>query len=570
VKAVPPDITNQILNRLDEAKKQFGARGHRAVERLLIKLSGRKIKTAESLIQYHELLLFVRAYPQGAAVLRLAEKELQSFGRRVELLRELGADLSSFEHPEVSGIANTSVTDTFSYNIVRWLVRKHPGQIAFDWEWFEDENRLAQIWPRFLPLLEEDAAVEANVPYRRWLSDACGRARETTWLTQRFESLLLTDLEKAELYDSLKLYVRWQPKFQATRTGMRLSGRNVFYHRQPPIRRQSVSLVDELLAVPPPIEKLSRSTGERILDMTRETSTLRYRELYGFTHGDPTRVLKASIGRGVELFIAGVPAERRLPLRAYHTAMIFKNGVPVGYFEGISLFERMESGFNFYYSFREGETAWIYARTLAVFHHLLGVTAFSIDPYQIGYGNEEGIESGAFWFYRKFGFRPTKPNLLKLTLAEETKIATRRNYRTPAKILRQLADNHLIFELPGTPCGAWDRFQIRNLGLAVQRRMAHEFGGDASAIRKSSLDTVTRALGWRITVWKDSETRAFSDLSLAFALISRLGGWSADDKKNLVRIMRAKAGADETEYLRLLQRHQRLRTEIITLGSVNA
>jgi len=60
--------------------------------------------------------------------------------------------------------------------------------------------------------------------------------------------------------------------------------------------------------------------------------------------------------------------------------MIFKNGIPVGYFEGLSLCERMESGFNFYYTFREGETAWIYARTLSVFKELLGVTAFSLDP----------------------------------------------------------------------------------------------------------------------------------------------------------------------------------------------
>src|SRR6266403_1606510 len=112
--------------------------------------------------------------------------------------------------------------------------------------------------------------------------------------------------------------------------------------------------------------------------MARETSTVRYRELYGFTHGDPSRVLKAGIGRGIELFIAGLPPEKRLPLRAYHAAMIFKNGVPVGYFEGISLFERMESGFNLYYSFRDGETAWLYARTLNVFRHLLQVTTFSL------------------------------------------------------------------------------------------------------------------------------------------------------------------------------------------------
>ena len=105
----------------------------------------------------------------------------------------------------------------------------------------------------------------------------------------------------------------------------------------------------------------------------------------------------------------GVPPDKRLPLRAYHAAIIFKNGVAVGYFEGLSIFERLESGFNFYYTFREGETAWIYAKTLAILRHLLGVTVFTIDPYQIGYENEEGIESGAFWFYRKFGFRTCLP-----------------------------------------------------------------------------------------------------------------------------------------------------------------
>ena len=54
-----------------------------------------------------------------------------------------------------------------------------------------------------------------------------------------------------------------------------------------------------------------------------------------------------TLGRGVELFLIGLPAEKRLPLRAYHAATIYKNGVPIGYFEGLSLFERMESGFNF-------------------------------------------------------------------------------------------------------------------------------------------------------------------------------------------------------------------------------
>jgi hypothetical protein len=107
----------------------------------------------------------------------------------------------------------------------------------------------------------------------------------------------------------------------------------------------------------------------------------------------------------------------------------------------------MESGFNLYYTFRDGETAWLYTRILRLMRQLLGVTVFSIDPYQVGHGNEEGIESGAFWFYRKLGFRPVKPELLKLTEAEETKAAKDPRHRTSAARLRKLAAGHMLFSL---------------------------------------------------------------------------------------------------------------------------
>jgi hypothetical protein len=565
---VPPDIINRLLDQLDEAKRRFGPREHVNSERILSSLAKRKFRDAESLIRFHEMLLFLRAYPQSARIIRLAESQLSSFTKRIRFLQSIDAEVSAFDDPEVSGIAGTSVTDTFTYNIVCWLLQRHPTQVSFDWDWFEDENRLAATWPRFLPLLEEDAAVEANVPYLKWLNEAKGRqARDVPWLVERFASLPLTEKEKAELYESQKLYVRWTPAYHATRTGMRLPVRNVFYHRRPLIRRKDVSLVAELQAPPPPPKRLSRSEGARVLDLTRETSTTRYRELYGFTHGDPARVLRVSIGRGVDLFFMGVPPDKRLPLRAYHAAIIFKNDVAVGYFEGLSIFERLESGFNFYYTFREGETAWIYAKTLAILRHLLGVTVFTIDPYQIGYENEEGIESGAFWFYRKLGFRPTKPKLLKLALDEERKIAARPTYRTPARVLRQLAEGHMIFELPEAQMGDWDRFQIRNLGLAVQRRMAKEFTGDTARIRSESVKAVSRALGVRTTEWKQSELRALNDLALVLALIPDLARWNEGDKRDAVRVIRAKASADEARYLRLMQEHRRLRAELIRLGS---
>ena len=128
--------------------------------------------------------------------------------------------------------------------------------------------------------------------------------------------------------------------------------------------------------------------------------------------------------------------------------------MPVAYFEGLSIFERLESGFNLYYTFREGETAWLFGRVLRLMRQLLGVTVFSIDPYQAGHENEEGIESGAFWFYRKLGFRPVRPELMKLTLTEEQKIAAHGGYQTPARTLRKLAAGHLLFEMPGASVGA--------------------------------------------------------------------------------------------------------------------
>jgi hypothetical protein len=558
----------RLLDRLDESKQRFSLRDRAVIERILNQLARRRFTEGEALVRYHEALLFLRAYPQSPKLRKLAETQLASFAQRVEQMREADVDLSPLGYPDVSGIAGTTVTDSFGYFIVRWLVRKQPGRVVLDSDWVDDENRLAATWPRLMPLLDEDAMVEANVPYRKWLRTAAPREQsEVQWLIERFESLDISEREKAELYDSLKLYVRWRPAYRATRTGMRLPARAIFYHDAPLIKRREVSLADELQKPTLPLKKLSQAAGLKILNLARETSTIRYRELYGFTHGDPARVLQASLGRGTELFILGVPPGRRLPLRAYHAAMIFKNGIAVGYFEGISICERMESGFNFYYTFREGETAWIYARTLRVLKQLLGVTVFTLDPYQIGHENEEGIESGAYWFYRKLGFRPTRKELLKLSLTEEKKIATRPGYRTPARTLRKLAAGYMIYELSAADRGAWDQFQVRKIGLAVQRRMAREFGGDPEKLRELSLQQVTQALSLDTSDWKTDELRVVGELAPALALIPDLKRWSKSEKDQLAKIIRAKASPNESNYLRLLQRHPRLRSEIIRIGS---
>jgi hypothetical protein len=506
-----------------------------------------------SLIRLHEGLLFLRAFPPDAKTLGQVERLLATIPERVARLRKAGADMSPFEEPEVSGIAGTAFTAILHHGVVRRLVELEPGCVAIDWDCYEATDRLAGAWRRLFPMIEEDTMVEPHVPYLEWLERAAGGLdRSLEWLLSRIDALSASPKEKADLYASLELPVRWEMgDSRASRTAIGRRPRRVFFHKQPLIARSEVVLEHELQAPPLEVELLDIEGGQAFLNMALATSAARYRELHGFTYGDPRNVLRARAGRRLEIYFCGVPPAWRLPLRAYHAAMMFKNGVPVGYYETLSLFDRMEIGFNLYYTFREGETAWIFARVLRLFHQLLGTTSFYIDPYQIGLDNEEAIASGAFWFYRKLGFRPVLPEVVRVLAREECRLLNEPGYRSPAPRLRKLAAGPLIFDLPGAPQGDWDRFAARNLALAAQRTAPEE-----AAAR------VSKALGVKVGPHPE-----FLNLALVLDLIPDLADWSEADKKVAMAIVRAKMGPDETLYLRLLQRHPRLRAAFLRLGS---
>lgn len=559
---------DHLLSQLEQAKGQFGADNGARTEKLLTLLGQRRVSDADSLIRFHEALLFIRSHPQSPAAVQAAEALLSNFGQLVDQLRASGADLTPLDYIEYSGIARTVISGTFSYDIVRFLLDRYPSRVDADWHQLDNPERFGATLPRFLPLLYEDSLVEANIPYLSWIDEATQKRQRLAWLIRRFEELKLDGRQKAELYDSLGLRIRWDlGDSRASRTRNKRRVRKVFYHTGPLIRRSEVSLDKEFQSPPFELRKLSRAHGKAMQDMLRDTTTVRYRELYGITHGDPDSVVRADVGRGLEILLWGLPPERRLPLRAYHAGFTLKNGVPINYIEGITICERMEIGFNTFYTFRDGESAWVYARVLRLLHQIVGVTCISIDPYQIGLNNEEAIESGAFWFYRKMGFRPTRPELARRMAGAERKIAADPTYRTPPRVLRRLSTGNIVYEAPGTLRGDWDRFAIRNLGLAVQRRMAREFDGDALKIRTASAEEVARVLGTKLPATNSSERQAFEDLSLVLALIPGLAQWTPPEKEKAVQIIRAKAGADESRYARLLQAHAKLRGAIIKLGA---
>jgi hypothetical protein len=573
-----PKTVRRILTSLEAAKRFRPSR--RRVEAVLDSLAGADLPDAEAVIRYHEAALFLRAYPQTRGVRSRAEKALASVRRRVEELERLGRDLSDFDTPEVSGIAGTSITTDYSYDVVGWLAARHPRDVSIDWEGFEGWDRLRALWPQFLPLLEEEALEDANVPYRQWLRAGERRSEsDLQWLLAKIARMPLSDTDRAERFDALGVSTSWKlSRDRYSRTGMRRPARRTFFQDAPLLARRDVHLSEVLASPPLRFQRLSNEVALAALAMIREATALRYREYYGFTYADPASVQRTRVGRGLEILLCGLPVSRRLPLRAGFAAFLVKNGIPVGYVEALAFFERVEIGFNIYYTFREGESAWIFAQVLKLLHEALGVSSFSIDPYQIGHENKEALESGAFWFYRKLGFRSTDPRLRNLTHREEEKLARHPRYRTPPATLKRLATANVLLEVRdlGSPLSTlnsqistspWDLFHIRHLGLAVNRRMAARFEGNAEQIRRAAERRVSRLLRIPVEEWPAARRSAFSSLALVFDLIPNLERWTRAEKDLLAAIARAKSGRDESRYLRLMQRHARLREALLRLGS---
>ena len=557
------------LAALEAAKAEYSPGSALRVEKLLASLRRMTFRDAESLVHFHDALLFLRAFPQSHKIVALTEELLGNVGQQVNRLRNDGADLDLFDSEEFSGIAGTELRDTYTYEVARWLAQRFPGQLRVEWDIDEQGRQMSSSLPQILPLLADDSLVEADTPYLEWLSSAAGgEQRVLLWLMQRLEGAPLTMLEKTAWYDALKINIAWElGESAASRTQARRNPPAFYFHKAPLIQRKQVSLAEELASPLLPTRKLSRREGEELMTLARAALTVRYRELWGTTRGDPAQVIEADVGRGARIFLWGLPPARRLPLRAYLAGITVKNGVPINYIEAIGLAEWMEVGFNTFYAFRDGETAWIYAKVLHLLHQHVGVTCFSVYPYQLGQDNEEAIKSGAFWFYRKLGFRPGKPELLAITEKEEAKIARTPGYRTSARTLRKLAAEHVFYEFGDGPRGLWDSFSIRNIGFAVERRMARKFGGDPVAMRKADVAALAKKPSLDVEKLSPLEHSALADFAILLALAPEVARWTGSELRGLARIIRAKAGASETEYMRLLRAHATLKEVLLRLGS---
>src|ERR1035437_4707185 len=105
------------LPELETSKLGCGAGSASRIEKLLASMRDVQFASTESLIRFHDVLLFLRAFPQSRKVAQLADDLLTGIVHQVERDRKSGADLELFDNEEFSGIAGTTISDNFTYDV---------------------------------------------------------------------------------------------------------------------------------------------------------------------------------------------------------------------------------------------------------------------------------------------------------------------------------------------------------------------------------------------------------------------------------------------------------------------
>jgi hypothetical protein len=249
---------------------------------------------------------------------------------------------------------------------------------------------------------------------------------------------------------------------------------------------------------------------------------------------------------------------------AIYGGLTLQNGVPVGYHQTDLVGRGAALSFNTFETFRGGEAAHAFGRLLAALVHGFGVRSFSVEPYQLGKGNDEGLASGAWWFYARFGFRP-RSRAGRALAARELALRERRpDHRTSVETLRALAEHHLFFDLDArnpvplaTPAG---------VGLAAARHLTRLAGSDrAAAVARASAEAREACGVASLDAFSVEERRAWEAWAPVLAMLP-LREWNRTQREELVRLVRSKAEASERGYARTFAGMPYLERALARLG----
>lgn len=548
------------LHRLAAVKTTYGPGAGAARRALLRTLRRGRLRTAAQVRLLHELLCFLHAYADDEQVFAEVDGQLHAFHTRPDVRRVVGALVNS-------GIAGTDIVYPFGFSTARWLAQRWGDRLTIAWEELSNPAALDPRLHLFSLWGERPVFDEPPLEGRAWLDRLRGRETDAAFVIRRSEALLPQGLTGEYLYDELGLTVRIAPGVTTPRrTGARVEGRAV--DTQPhPLRTARPDMRAEMLVPPKRIRSMSAARATEYLDLARASMVTRSRDLYTFTAANLEDARIVDGGDGLEFFCIGVEPEQRLLLDAVYGLLTLRNGVPIGYALFSALWRSSEVAYNVFETFRGGESAWIYGRMLATIRAMFGADTFTIDPYQLGHENDEGIESGAWWFYYKLGFVPWDRNAAALASREAGRVRRRAGYRTNEATLRKLVRANLFLQTGSRRRDVIGAIPVDRIGGKVTRLVVSRFGSDRELATDALADEAAYRLGG--VAWRrlPAGARLFWERwAPLVALMPEIDDWSAGDKRALVETIRAKGGRRESDFVARFDAHPRLGAALAALA----
>jgi len=540
-------VPARALRRLEQLKHRFGEEAVAARLALMRELDRGDLRTAAQVRRLHEVLCFLRAYPGDARVAARAARMLDRFDRRQDLVRHQDALADS-------GIAGTAIHYRFFWSTALWLAQRWPRQLVLERDDEEAAARLGAALPLLAPRAGAEWLSEAKRPPLEALDRLRGRSGEAAWLTARIEAMPGDGFTREAFADALDLPWLLQPgRDTPCRSRAHFPGAP-----HDPAAGPGSAQVDlrAALATPPRGVRLLRGReATTMIELARAAMVTRARDLMAFEYADPRDLRLVDDGDGLGFAFLGVIPERRSLLPALYGYLMLRNGVPVGYGQVDVVGPRAAVSFNVFDSFRGAGAGLLLARLMAATRHVFGATSFSLEPYQLGQGNDEAIETGAWWFYHKLGFRPLAAEARRIMRAEVARRRLNPRHRSSSRTLRALARHHLFFDPgPGTHGGLAPVEAV--LARASDWLARRGGGGEAEDAADQAARRITGLKS--LAGFSRGERLAWQRWAPVIASWPGITRWSARERRALVDVVRAKGDGPEVEYLLRIAAHARL------------
>ncbi|NKB37451.1 MAG: hypothetical protein GKR93_09825 [Gammaproteobacteria bacterium] len=529
--------TTSLLVKLEKHRNQHDSVSAEDKLTTLLAISRCRFDNSDEIERFHNVLLFMRAYPNNQKLLDQVEDILGSFAQR--------SDLKRFREELVSsGIAGCPIDYRFFYPMADWLARNWGQSLQIDWPEIDDADKLMEIIPTMTTYSEASQFDDFEFTAKEWLNRLKNdRESEATFLLNRIARLYRTSFEREALHDKLDLPYRLESSASApSMTTARYLKKDVSFVTSN-IEKRRPDLRKVIQSHPVKIRSVSKREGRQLIDLARTAMITHERDIDAFSQGSTDDVRLVDCGDGLQFACIGTLPERCYLLPAVYGFLNLKNGVPIGYFQVSVIFDMAEISYNTFVTFRGADAAHNYARALAMTHRLFDIRTFVLDNYQLGYGNKEGLLSGVWWFYYKLGFRPRDAKIKKLVRTELQKMKNNSSHRSSLSTLNKLAENYMFLELePGKT--SENVFPLSwNIAPALSRYLADRFSSEREkGLNKCALEASQRLGLRKVPKLSADERFAWNGWAPLVLNLTGIERWSSDNKRKLVKLIKAKAG----------------------------